>query len=811
MYLDPNGTGAWTSVANLQFTNRDYGCSVLYDDGKVVFFGGGDPPTDTAEVIDLNAATPAWRYTQSGGTQTKMLAARRQINATLLPDGKVLITGGVSGAGFNNMSTPVYAAEIWDPATEQFTPVAGMRFGRWYHSTVVLLPDGRILSAGGDNPTSGANPSLATEIYSPPYLFKGARPSITSAPESVSYGQTFAVTTPDAAGIANVNWIRLSSVTHSNNMDQRINRLAFSRTASGLSVTAPSNPNLCPPGYYMLFLLNGQGVPSVAKLVRIGVQQPLAPSALSAAAGDARVTLQWSAGPGATGYKVKRSTTSGGPYVTVASGVATTRFEDTGVTNGTTYYYVVSGTNAHGESPDSNQASATPVAPAPVGTGTGLRAEYFDNIDLTGLKLARTDAAVDFDWGTGSPDPAIAPDTFSARWSGQVEARYTQTYTFTTTSDDGVRLWVNGQLLINNWTDHAPTANSATLALTAGQRVEIRMEFYENGGGAVARLEWQSASQPRQVVPRSQLYPPAVAPAAPSNLTASAASSSQINLSWSDNSGDEQGFKVERAAGADATAAFAQVATVGANATNYSDTGLAAGTAYTYRVRAYNAAGDSPYSNTASATTQAAGTPAGTGTGLRGEYFDKRDFTNMKFARTDATVNFDWGTGSPASAIAPDTFSVRWTGKVEARYSQTYTFYTRSDDGVRLWVNGQLIINNWTDHAPTTNSGTITLSAGQKVDIRIDYYENGGGAVARLEWQSPSQPRQVIPKTQLYPPTTTALAPASAVPARGTAEAAFTGATAAPRESATTPTTPRVPMRVALATTQRPGPTPSRH
>lgn len=141
-----------------------------------------------------------------------------------------------------------------------------------------------------------------------------------------------------------------------------------------------------------------------------------------------------------------------------------------------------------------------------------------------------------------------------------------------------------------------------------------------------------------------------------------------------------------------------------------------------------------------------------TGPGLKGEYFDNADLTNLKLTRTDATVNFDWGTGSPAPSIGVDTFSARWTGQVQPLYSQTYTFYTVSDDGVRLWVNNQLIINNWTDHAPTENSATITLTAGQKYDIRMEFYENGGGAVAKLLWSSPSQVKQAIPQSQLSAP-----------------------------------------------------------
>ena len=151
-------------------------------------------------------------------------------------------------------------------------------------------------------------------------------------------------------------------------------------------------------------------------------------------------------------------------------------------------------------------------------------------------------------------------------------------------------------------------------------------------------------------------------------------------------------------------------------------------------------------------------TQVGTGNGLPGVYYDNRDFTGATVSRGDPTVNFDWGAGAPAPGIGPNTFSVRWTGQVQAQVSQTYTFYTTSDDGVRLWVNGALIINNWTDHAPTENSGTIALTAGQRYDIRMEFYENGGGAVAKLSWSGASTPKAIIPQGQLYSSSPTAFA-----------------------------------------------------
>ncbi|MBH8562639.1 PQQ-dependent sugar dehydrogenase [Nostoc sp. CENA67] len=144
------------------------------------------------------------------------------------------------------------------------------------------------------------------------------------------------------------------------------------------------------------------------------------------------------------------------------------------------------------------------------------------------------------------------------------------------------------------------------------------------------------------------------------------------------------------------------------------------------------------------------------GNGLYAEYYDNKDFTNLKLTRIDNKVDFNWASGSPDSSIGADTFSVRWTGQVQAQYSETYNFYTTTDDGVRLWVDGKQIINNFVNQAAKEISGTIALVAGQKYDIKLEYYENAGQAVAKLAWSSASTAKQIIPQSQLYLP---ALAP----------------------------------------------------
>ena len=257
-YLSTAGTGAWSNVAVMNFgASRDYGPAVMYAPGKVAMIGGGNPPTATAEIIDLNATTPAWKFTSS------MHFPRRQHNAVILPDGKVFIVGGSKAGGFDTSTSPVLPTEMWDPATGQFTVMASIAVYRGYHSTALLLADGRVLSAGGN--VGGPN----AQLFSPPYLFAGARPRITSAPVSAGYGQTVFIGTPDVASISKVTLLREGSVTHTNSMSQGFQTLSFTKTSTGLNVTMPANANLATPGYYMLFILNGSGVPSVGSIIQV--------------------------------------------------------------------------------------------------------------------------------------------------------------------------------------------------------------------------------------------------------------------------------------------------------------------------------------------------------------------------------------------------------------------------------------------------------------------------------------------------------------------------------------------------------------
>jgi hypothetical protein len=199
---------------------------------------------------------------------------------TALPDGSVLATGGSRLSDGVTSSGAVFEAELWNPDTETWRTLAAQQVPRLYHSSALLLPDGRVLVAGGGRlPSSTITDQLNAEIYSPPYLFKGPRPTITSAPATVLHGKSFSVRTPDASRIAKVNLVKLGAVTHNFDQEQRLVPLSFQTRSGSVVVGAPANGAIAPPGYYMLFLVDTNGVPSVASFVRLPIPDPSAPAA----------------------------------------------------------------------------------------------------------------------------------------------------------------------------------------------------------------------------------------------------------------------------------------------------------------------------------------------------------------------------------------------------------------------------------------------------------------------------------------------------------------------------------------------------
>jgi hypothetical protein len=262
---------------------------------------------------------------------------------------------------------------------------------------------------------------------------------------------------------------------------------------------------------------------------------------------------------------------------------------------------------------------AAPSMSSPAVAATdGWRAEYYDNPWLDGVPaLVRIDADIAFNWGAGSPAPVLPADGFSVRWSRSVDFA-AGTYRFTTRTDDGVRLFIDGRLVIDQWVDQAMSVYSVELMLSEGHHV-VRMEYYENLGGAAAHMHWERIT-----------------------------------------------------------------------------------------------------------------TPAPT-TRWRGEYYNNTHLAGPPvLVRHDAEIAFDWGAGAPDYRLPADRFSARWVRSITTR-NATYVFETTTDDGVRLYVDGRMVIDEWRDMSRQTFTARVDLSEGAHT-VRMEYYEREGSALAMLRW-----------------------------------------------------------------------------
>jgi PKD repeat protein len=270
-------TSTWTlNVARTRFNDeRPYGSSVLLplvpEQGyapRVMIMGGHDPATATAEIIDLSQPAPQWR------SLPPMSQPRVEMSAVLLPNGKVMASGG--SLINEDVTSASRAADLFDPATETWSSAGMATYARLYHSVALLLPDATVVTAGS-NPNRGTyEPHI--EVWTPPYLFTtdgagnaipAARPTIASAPTGIGYAGSFTVGSPNAADIGSVVLMRAGAPTHSFDMEQRMVGLSFSASGTTLTVAGPPSATIAPPGYYMLFILNRAGVPSVARFVQV--------------------------------------------------------------------------------------------------------------------------------------------------------------------------------------------------------------------------------------------------------------------------------------------------------------------------------------------------------------------------------------------------------------------------------------------------------------------------------------------------------------------------------------------------------------
>lgn len=362
-YVTTAGAGSLTTVGSIDKSLVGNSSSVaMFQPGKILVVGGN---SNSAVVIDINGPVPVVT------TTSKLSSRRAWSNATVLPDGRVLVTGG--SANTNSLVGVNNQAEIWDPATGQWTVGAAGDRTRQYHSVALLLPDASVLVGGGTATGELLVNNLHSEIYYPPYLFSEAgepatRPQIDSAPETLEAGVDFSMTI-GSGDVARVTLLRAGAVTHSVNLAQNFVELPFTQNEGTLLVDMHDRATDVPPGYYLLFLINDAGTPSVGKMVRIDVpsgsggppgtdiQAPTTPGNLSITKTNGNPKLSWSASSddvGVAGYSILRSTDGTlGVEIALTSNLTWT---DASVVEGTTYTYAVQAYDAAG-----NLSGITPL------------------------------------------------------------------------------------------------------------------------------------------------------------------------------------------------------------------------------------------------------------------------------------------------------------------------------------------------------------------------------------------------------------------------------------------------------------------
>ena len=513
-YMNPADNGTITQVGpDITDWYPKHGTTVMYDEGKLLVAGGwtsgGNPAsTNQAMIIDINGPTPVMT------TISPMTYARKYHNGVILPNGEVLVVGGnTSGAKFNDTGT-ILAPEIWNPDTEQWREVADMSVPRNYHSIAFLLTDGTVLSAGGGLCNCAADHQDG-QVYSPPYLFNpdgtlATRPVISSGPSSVRNGTVFDVVADP--GIQQFSLIRMSSSTHAINTDLRYLNVPFVEIESGqYELTAHNNINVLSPGFWMLFALNAQGIPSVAFVLQVTTEglPTITDPASQFSAEDDTVSLPIQA-------------TDDDPLNYSATGLPPGLTIDpvTGVISGTlpvgsSGIYSVTVSVAD----DLDTVSTMFVWSISVdGTGQILREWWTDipgsNIsDLTG-DSNYPDNPTGTDLLTLFEAPSDWADDYGTRVRGYIHPITSGDYTFWIASDDQSELWLstdefpsNAVLIANvpTWSDPRqwtkfPEQQSTTISLQAGRRYYIEALQKEDGGLDHLAVAWEGPDLSQQVI-----------------------------------------------------------------------------------------------------------------------------------------------------------------------------------------------------------------------------------------------------------------------------------------------------------------------
>lgn len=461
----------------------------------------------------------------------------------------------------------------------------------------------------------------------------------------------------------------------------------------------------------------------------------------------------------------------------------------------------------------------TPLPPTPAPTAppappiTAWKGAYYMNPHLQGQpSLIRDDQDINFEWGMGAPAPGFPVDNFSVQWTRALDFEGGN-YRFATVVDDGVKLWVDDQLLIDQWHDSGPVTYVADVYLTPGRHT-IRMDYYEHVGWSTAQLRWQR-TQTSYANWKGEYYNNQSLSGNPVLVRDDA----WVDFNWGSGSpgpnipADSFSVRWERTSRFDAgDYRFHLQVDDGARlwvndqlvidqwhdsgpTTYTADLRLAAGD-YRVKLEYYEHVGsaeahlwwerrESSYSD------------------WKGAYYSNRSLSGDPLVvRNDARPDFDWGSGSPASGIPSDNFSVRWTRKENFNEPAMYRFKARVDDGVRVWVGGDLVIDEWKDGADRTVSGTKWIDKSEQF-IQIDYYDREGNARITVWWEKeqatatpkPSATATLVPTATSGPSATSEpTSQPTAEPTSGATSAPTTEPTAQPTAGATAePTQTAVP------------------
>ncbi|MEX2605930.1 MAG: PA14 domain-containing protein [Kiritimatiellia bacterium] len=439
-----------------------------------------------------------------------------------------------------------------------------------------------------------------------------------------------------------------------------------------------------------------------------------------------------------------------------------------GLKAGTTYRVRVTAFTAKGPAPSAVvQAETRPAAPA--GTGTGLRGDYFSDKVFETLKITRIDPTVDFNFKSDPLPEGIEANNLSIRWTGFVQPRFSERYTFSTVRP-GTRLYVNGEQVIDSWTRRRW---SGSIDLEAGKKYDLKMEMFSNRSDAAASLLWQSFNTPREPVPAEQLYPatdrqPSVSWSNDVTLSEAGGGTVPITITRSGDSARpllvEYGIAGDAAPGLDYLALPGRITIpAGSDKVTLSLEVLDNSVWQKDRSLVFVASSTPHYNQKGYAPTiriqDDDGPVASSGTGLRGEYFQDLAWTDLVGTRVDPSVKFRWGKRSPYPGLdlkkgsRKGGYSARWTGLIQPHFSENYRFVLEMGAHSRgqLWVGDTLVIDATNEKNP--RSGFIELTAGQQYPIRVEishkvFYD----ARIELQWRSSSQYEQPVPQSQLFPP-----------------------------------------------------------